>query len=39
MPADFAISTADVLTTFGAVVTGLATLWGLRKVIKLLNRS
>jgi hypothetical protein len=39
MPTDFALSTADLTTVFGLVVSGLGVLWGYRKVIKTLNRS
>jgi hypothetical protein len=35
----FAVSTADVMTVASAVLTGLASIWGVRKVIKTINRS
>jgi hypothetical protein len=35
----FAVSTADVMTVASAVLTGLAAIWGVRKVIKTINRS
>lgn len=34
-----ALSVADVETMAGLVVGGLAVMWGIRKVIKLTNRS
>ncbi len=33
------VDTATVGTAAGIVITGLATLWGIRKLIKLFNRS
>jgi len=36
---NFAVNTADVMTVASAVLTGLAAIWGVRKVIKTINRS
>ena len=33
------LNTTDVDTVMGLVIVGLATLWGLRKVVKTMNRS
>ncbi len=39
VPTDFAIEMTDVITVASAVLTGLAAMWGLRKVVKFINRS
>lgn len=36
---DLSDGLGDVTTAVGAVVGGLALIWGIRKVIKLMNRS
>ncbi len=33
------LSTAEYVATAGAIFTAIGAIWGLRKVIKLLNRS
>lgn len=33
------VSTAEYLATAGVILTALGAIWGLRKVIKLMNRS
>lgn len=36
---NFSISTVELLKVAGAVFTALVAMWGIRKVIKLTNRS
>lgn len=36
---DVTLDTTNLTTIMGAVVVGLAVIWGMRKVIKLMNRS
>ena len=36
---DITLDTANLTTIMGEVVVGLAVIWGMRKVIKLMNRS
>ncbi len=36
---DVTLDTTNLTTIMGAVVVGLSVIWGMRKVIKLMNRS
>lgn len=33
------LNTTDVESAMGLIITGLATLWGFRKIVKTMNRS
>ena len=39
LPTDFSLDTSEITVIGGIVVTGLASLWALRKIVKTVNRT